>query len=285
MSVPVGVALRKLSQKILLHGCYLVFAAFVLYPIFVMLMGSLKTASELAYNPGGIPVNPTLNNYVRLLSVRGGVIVRTFFNSVFVSVSYASLAILLSSLAGFAFAKFRFVGSKVLLVLILSTIMVPQELTIPPLYLFFARIGWLDTYRVQIFPHAAHAFPLLMYVQYMKQIPDALIDAARIDGAGSLRIYKDVVFPTAVPATGALAILLFLLKWDDYLWPLVMVTRETVMPIMVLLPTLSDRDYVFTIPWELFLAGSTLVVLPLLLVFLRFQNKFMSSVTIGAVKE
>lgn len=276
---------KKLLQKIFLHALYLLFVMLVLYPLLVMAMGSLKTAAELSHNPGGIPLNPTLNNYVRLVEFRDGLVLRTFFNSVFVAVSYASLAILLASLAGFAFAKYRFFGSRILLLMILSTMMVPPELTIPPLYLLFAKIGWLDTYRVQIFPHAAHAFPLFMYVQYMKNIPNSLIDAARIDGAGALRIYKDVVFPTAAPATGALAVLLFLLKWDDYIWPLVMVTEEAVMPIIVLLPRLTDREYIFTIPWELFLAGSTLVVLPLLLVFLRFQDKFMSSVTMGAVKE
>lgn len=275
----------RTARTAVIHAFFLVLALFIIYPLLVMAMGALKSGAEMAMNPAGFPLNPTLNNFVRLWSVRAGVIARTLFNSVYISTTYTVIALFLSSLAAFAFAKFRFRGRDLVFILIISTMIIPMELTIPPLYLAFARIGWLDTYTVQILPHAAHAFPLFLYTQYMQKIPDAFIDAARIDGAKSFRIYRSIIFPTAAPATGALIILVFLMKWDDYLWPLIMVTREQVMPIMVLLPTLTDQDYVLTIPHELVLAGSAIVVIPLILVFLLFQDRFMASVTMGALKE
>ncbi|MDD4301557.1 MAG: carbohydrate ABC transporter permease, partial [Sphaerochaeta sp.] len=235
-------------------------------------------------NVSGIPVFPTLENFSRLFAFNSGLILRTYGNSIFVATSYTVLVVGIASLAGFSFAKFKFWGCDVLFLLLLITMMVPVELNITPLYLFFSKINWLNTYKVQIFPGIANVFALFLMRQYMITIPNSLIEAARIDGASDFFIFRSVILPVSVPAIGALAILQFLSKWNELLFPKIMLTKERLMPIMVILPTLNEIDSARSVPWELVLAGCTLVTIPLIVVFLLFQDKFLSSVTLGAVK-
>ncbi|SMP59627.1 multiple sugar transport system permease protein/lactose/L-arabinose transport system permease protein [Sphaerochaeta associata] len=269
---------------ILMHVILILVCLLLLYPVFVMVAGSLKTAEELALNASGLPKTPVLENFRRLFNFNSGLIIRTYANSIFVATSYTGLVVAVASLAGFAFAKFRFWGRDVLFLLLLITMMIPVELNITPLYLFFSRLGWLNTYRVQIIPGIANVFSLFLMRQYMVTIPDSLIEAARIDSAGDFFIFRKIIIPVSVPAIGALAILQFLSKWNELLFPKIMLTKERLMPIMVILPTLNEIDSARSVPWELVLAGCTLVTLPLIIVFLIFQDKFLSSVTLGAVK-
>lgn len=254
------------------------------FPVYIMLSGSLKSSQELYANSYGIPIKPTLDNFMRLLSYNSGLIVRTFGNSIFVAACYTGLVCLLASMAGYAFAKFHFKGRNVLFVILLITMMIPAELNITPLYLIFSKIKWLNTYQVQIIPGAANVFALFLMRQYMMSIPDSLIEAARIDGAGEWKIFSKIVLPISSPSIGALAILQFLSKWNELLYPRIMLTKQKLMPIMVILPTLNETDSARAVPWELVLAGCTLVTIPLIIVFLLFQDKFLSSVTLGAVK-
>ena len=137
---------------------------------------------------------------------------------------------------------------------------------------------------MQIIPGAANVFAMFLMRQYMMSIPDSLIEAARIDGAGEWRIFSKIVLPISSPSIGALAILQFLSKWNELLYPKMMLTKQKLMPIMVILPTLNETDSARSVPWELVLSGCTLVTIPLIIVFLMFQDKFLSSVTLGAVK-
>ena len=256
-----------------------------LLPIWIMICDSLKTGSELSINSWGIPQNPTLENYSDLVSYNSGIMVRTFMNSVFISVTYTVLTILLSCLAAFSFAKYRFRGRNAIFFGLVATMMVPGELTMPAIFLMFSKVKMLNTYAIQIFPGIANSFCLFMLKQYIESLPDSLLEAARIDGAGHFYVFRKIVLPLAKPAIGALTILTFLGKWNDYLWPHTLLTKIEVMPIMVVLPTLNTSTSTYSIPWELVLSGCTVVTLPLIVVFLIFQEQFMSSVTIGAVKE
>ena len=256
-----------------------------LLPLWIMLCNSFKTGSEIAVNSWGFPADPTLKNYVDLISYNSGIMIRTFLNSLFVCVVYTALTLVISCLAAFAFAKYRFRGRGVLFTLLIATMMVPSELTMPAIFLMFSQVGMLNTYAIQIFPGIANAFCLFMLKQYIDSLPDSLLEAARIDGAGHLYIFRKLIIPLTRPAIGALTILTFLGKWNDYLWPHTLLTRVEVMPIMVVLPTLNTSTSTYSIPWELVLAGCTVITLPLVIVFLLFQEQFMSSVTIGAVKE
>lgn len=256
-----------------------------LLPIWIMLCDSLKTGSELSVNSWGVPQTPTLANYVDLVSYNSGIMVRTFLNSVFISVVYTALTLLLSCLAAFAFAKYRFRGRNAIFMILVATMMVPGELTMPAIFLMFSKAKMLNTYAIQIFPGIANSFCLFMLKQYIESLPDSLLEAARIDGAGHLYVFRKIVLPLAKPAIGALTVLTFLGKWNDYLWPHTLLTKVEVMPIMVVLPTLNTSTSTYSIPWELVLSGCTVITLPLIIVFLIFQDQFMSSVTIGAVKE
>lgn len=274
-------AIKKVTLSVLLTF----FAAAAVVPILLMLVNSFKTGSELAKNAWGIPSFWTFSNYSSLVSFNSGILVRTFLNSVFVSVVYTLLTLIVSSLAAFAFSKYSFKGKKVIFIFLLATMMIPVEITIPAIYLMFSKVHMLNTYSVQIFPGIANVFCLFMLKQYMDSLPNSLLEAARLDGAGDISIYQKVVLPLVSPAIGALAILTFLGKWNDYLWPSMLLTRTEVMPIMVVLPTLNTGNSQWSTPWELVMAGCVIVTLPLIIVFFIFQDQFMSSVTIGAVKE
>ena len=276
-----------MKKKINWAGVILLTVASVvtLIPLWIMLCDSLKLGSELAMNSWGLPKAPTLRNYVDLVSYNSGIMVRTFANSLFVSVIYTVLTIVISCLAAFAFAKYRFKGRDLLFLILITTMMVPGELTMPAIFLMFSKVKMLNTYAIQIFPGIANTFCLFMLKQYIESLPDSLLEAARIDGAGHLYIFRKIVVPLVKPAIGALTIFTFLGKWNDYLWPHTLLTKVEVMPIMVVLPTLNTSTSTYSIPWELVLAGCTVITLPLVIVFLIFQDQFMSSVTIGAVKE
>lgn len=276
---------KKFRPSLLVIHVLIILAVFLaMYPIFVMVAGSFKSAQELNYNVAGFPKALTFENYTRLLNYNSGIILRTYLNSILVASCYTLLTLTVTSLAGYAFAKYRFAGRDPLFVLLLITMMVPMELNMTPLYLIFSKLKWLNTYQVQIIPGVANVFALFMMRQHMQSIPDVLLDAGRIDGAGEFRIFRDIVLPVSKPALGALAILQFLSKWNDFLYPKIMITKAKLMPIMVILPTLNEIDSARSVPWELVLSGCTMVTIPLIIVFLMFQDKFLSSVTLGAVK-
>lgn len=276
---------KNTIMKICMHG-FLIIAAFVaVFPLIIMIMGSFKTASEFAINPAGFPKFFTLENYYKVFSFSSGLLIRTFFNSVFVSVSYTVLALFISALAAFGFAKFKFPGQNLIFTSLLAMMMVPVELSIAPQYILFSKIHWLNSYQVQIIPGIASVFGLFLLTQYIRTIPDALVESAKVDGAGTWRIFFQIILPLAKPAMGALGILLFLHKWNDYLWPLIMVSKEELMPLMVIIPIINDKGAYMITPWELILTACVIGVIPLIGIFFMFQDKFMSNVTIGAVRE
>lgn len=266
------------------HGFLLLVCVFTLYVFFLMVSGSLKTSSELVRNVAGFPKAPTLDNFVRLFGYNSGVIIRSYFNGLFIAVSYTLLTLMVASLGAFAFSKYSFKGKNLLFVLLLITMMVPPELNMTPLYILFSKIGWLNTYQVQIIPGIANVFALFLLRQHMNTVPDSLLEAARIDGSGHFRIFLQIMVPVSVPAISSLSILVFLSKWNDYMFPSLMIKDIKYLPMMVVLPTLNVADSAHAIPWELVLTGCVIVTLPLIVLFLVFQDKFMSSVTLGAVK-
>lgn len=271
----------------LLAGAGLVvLAALLVYPYLMMFLGSFKTGTELSRNPAWIPVRFTLENYVTLVTFNGGLMIRTFLNGIFIATSYILLTVFVCSLAAFAFAKYRFRGRKFFFTLLLVTMMVPREILIPPLFILFSKVGMLNTYAVQILPFVANVFGLFLIRQYMLNLPDSVIESSRMDGAGHWLIYRRIVLPMSTPVIGALAILLFTQRWNDFLWPVLMVDDIWKVPITVILPMLTDESGdMQMVPWELVLTGCTVVTVPIMAVFFAMQDKVMSSMTRGAVKE
>jgi ABC-type glycerol-3-phosphate transport system permease component len=256
-----------------------------LFPVYIMIVGSFKNAPDLAMNSFGLPSDWTINNYVRLLSYNSGIIMRTYMNSIFITAAHTLLVMIFGTMAAFAFSKYDFKGKKVLFTLLLATMMVPFELSVTPLYIMFSKIGWLNSYRIQIIPFTANVFAMYMIRQYMEGIPDSLIEAARIDGAGHFKVYYKIMIPICKPVIGATTVLVALSKFNDYLWPKVAVQKQMYQPIMTVLPTLNEKADVWNIPRELILTGCTIVIVPLIILFVFLQDLFMDSVAIGAVKE
>lgn len=272
------------SGNILVHLILLATVVLSLYPFALMLINSFKTNTEVLQNPAGWPANLTFESYRQLFTFEGNQVLRSFFNSVFIASVSTILAVILAGMAAFAFAKLTFRGRDVIFAILLATLMVPGEVTLPPLYIMFARIGWLNTYEVQIVPSVASVFGLFMIRQYMLSIPDDLLDAARLDGATIWQQLWQIIMPLSSPVLGAFAILHFIGRWNDYLWPLVVVTDPDVRPIMAMLPTIKDPLVGFFTPWGMLMAGCVIVTIPLVTVFLLFQDKFLSGVVIGATK-
>lgn len=274
----------RLFYGIFSHGVMLLMSFICLFPIYIMIMGSFKTSSELLLNSVGLPESFSFFNYSRLWGYNSGTILRTYFNSLFIGGVYTIIAISFAAMAGYAFAKYQFKGKNILFVMFLMTMMVPQELNLTPLYLIYSKLGLLNTYAVQIITGIANVFAMFMFRKNMETIPDSLIEAAKIEGAGHWKIFMKIVVPVSKPVFGALAILVFLSKWNEFLLPKMFISKTELMPIMVILPTLSVGDNLYAVPWELVLTGCTLVTFPLIIIFLLFQDQFLASVTVGAVK-
>ncbi len=270
--------------NLIVHLILLVVVAASLYPFALMLSNSFKSNTEVLQNPAGLPELFTIESYRQLFSYEGNQVMRSFFNSVFISTVSTVLAVILAGMAAFAFAKLTFKGRDPIFAILLATMMVPWEVTLPPLYIMFARIGWLNSYQVQILPSVASVFGLFMIRQYMLSIPGELLEAARLDGANVWQQMWQIVMPLSTPVLGAFAILNFINRWNDYLWPLIVVTDPAYRPIMAMLPTIKDPFVGFFTPWGMVMAGCVLVTIPLITVFLIFQDKFMSGVVIGATK-
>ena len=276
---------RWIGGKGALNALLIGAAVLALYPYLVMAFGGFKSAAELTSNPGGPPTHPTAGNFTTLFSgATGQVMWRSLLNSVIVTVPFTALTVVLCGMAGYAFAKYRFRGRGLLFGLLIASMLVPTEVNIPALYLLFARIDWLNTYQVQILPGTASVLGMFMARQYMRGIPDEVLDAARIDGSGHWHTFWRIALPMSTPVLGAIAVLSFVLKWSDYLWPTVMVNSQQRQPVMVTLPALSTTASGFIVQYEILLAGSLVITVPLLLVFLRFQKTLISGTTAGAVR-
>ena len=195
---------KEIVSKTILHITLTLLSLILIYPVFVMISSSFKSLPEIYSNSVGFPINPTLDNYTRLFSYNSGIILRTYFNSLFIATTSTLLILFIASMAGFAFAKYNFKGKKFFFIMLLMTMMIPPELLITPQFLIFSKIGWLNTYQVQIIPQIAKVFAMFMFRQYMLSIPDSLLEAARIDGAGHFKVYRKIMIPTAAPAFGAL---------------------------------------------------------------------------------
>jgi ABC-type glycerol-3-phosphate transport system permease component len=280
-SMAMGQRIAKIAIYIALIFAALVFLA----PMLVMLINSFKSDAEMYINPVGLPIDWTLVSYRRLFGYEGQQLIRNYVNSVVIAGVSTILAVVFCAMAGFAFSKYRFRGDSVLFALLLATMMVPPEITMPGLYIIMARyFHWINTLQAQIFPTITPILGLFLIRQYMVTIPDAVLESARIDGAGHFSVFWRIMIPMSAPVLGAYAILHFMGVWNAYTWPVLVATKQAVQPIMVVLPQLVDPHIGFLPVWGTIMAGCVLSTIPLLIVFIAFQDKFMSSVTIGAVK-
>jgi len=257
-----------------------------LFPLYWMLKTSLEPSQlVIALPPEPFPRNPSLDNFRRLFETLP--ISRWFLNSALVAVTRTAATIVFASLAGYAFAKLRFLGRDVLFWLMLSVVMIPGFLTYLPLYRLMRELGWYDTYLALIVPGiTGGAWAMFLMRQFIRTIPTEILEAARIDGASEPRIFSQIVLPLSVPGIAVLGIFTFMGSWNNLIWPLLVIQTKELYPLTVALAFIKSGSASFTTRTDLSLlmAGSALVAIPMIVVFVLFQRYFLRGVTIGALK-
>ena len=276
----VGIKLQVRLVQVLANAM-LLFAVFLLImPYLYMISASFKEGSEIFSLPVKIlPEGLYLGNYELLFGETN--FPRWFLNSVFVSLSRMVIAVLVSIMAGYAFAKFDFRFKNLLFVLVLATLTLPIYVLIVPLYDMMVTLGWTDRYVALILPFAAQAIGVFLARQYLLSIPDEILDAARVDGATEWVVFWRVVLPISTPVMAVLGILFFTTAWNDFIWPLVVMTEDSKFPVALGLPTLLGP---YRQEYGAVMAGSFLSTLPIIIVFLISQRRFIEALTAGAVK-
>jgi alpha-1,4-digalacturonate transport system permease protein len=221
----------------------------------------------------------SLDNYVE--GVQSFKFARYFRNSVIVTVFATILTLLVNSMAAFALAKYRFRGRTAIFLIMISTLMVPLSVVLVPVFLVITRVGWNNNLLGVIVPGAATPTGVFLLRQYMLTIPDDLIDAARIDGASEWRIYSQVILPLSRPALAVLTIFSVMWRWNDFLWPLVVLSRSEVFTLQVGLQSFQGQ---LNIQWHLILAMTVLTLLPITIVFAFLQRNITTGIATTGMK-
>ena len=246
----------------------------MLFPFLWMLLSSFKDATQI-YEMTLFPANPTMDNFVSLFLSRSSRFPQWFLNSAIVGVATTVSVLFFDSLIGYVLAKFRFPGRRIIFLLIISTLMIPTEMLVIPWYALARALKWVNSYWGIMFPGMISAFGVFLMRQFMGTMPDDLIDAARVDGKGELRIFFAVVLPLAAPALAILAIFNFIGNWNAFLWPLIAVAKPRMFTIPVGLANFSGEA---GSNWQAIMTGATVSMLPLVVVFLVFQKQIVKGI-------
>ncbi len=273
---------RALGGGILLHAFLIAVALTCLVPFAWMVGTSFKTFDQvLAYPPRIIPDPAVLTSWEAMFS--DVPIVRYLLNSVFVTGTIVISQTICNVLAAYVFARVEFRGRDALFLLYLGSMMVPSQVTLIPQYVLVSKLGWIDTYYALIVPFMfGSAFGTFLLRQFFMSLPRDLDDAAKLDGAGHLRILWDVAIPQAKAAIATFAVFCFLFFWNDFLWPLIVTNTDEQKTLQVGLATLS-RSY-FGTNWPMMMAVTTFAVIPILIVFVSAQRYFVQGITLTGLK-
>ncbi|MFL6201339.1 MAG: carbohydrate ABC transporter permease [Thermoanaerobaculia bacterium] len=266
---------------LLVNGALVLLALLTALPLLWMISASLMPAGEAMTLPARLlPSRPTLEHYAVLFErLKIG---RTLANTLLLASMVTGVSLLCNSMAGYAFAKLRFPGKGRLFALLLATLIVPPQVTVLPLFLEIRALGLVNSFGGILVAGIATVFGIFLVRQFAQGIPDELLDAARLDGASEWRIYWSVVLPLLRPILVTLGVFTFLTSWNDFMWPLIVLTDESKYTLPVALANLSGEHVQDT---ELMMAGAVVTVLPGLLLFLALQKQYIEGITMGGVKE
>ena len=293
-----------MKKKLPLIGRYailIIIALIFIFPIVFMLVSSLKPDEQLLRDSGSllafVPYGDlSFNNYIE--AFRRVPIARFILNSIFITSTTTILALLVNSMAGFAIAVPRWKGKSIVLSVIIATLIVPFETMAIPLLLIVSKLpwisfsdcdnsafvclttNWLDTYHVQIIPFIVGAFTIFLFVQFFRSLPYELVEAARIDGASWFQIYYRIYMPISGPVLATVAILTFLAKWGDYLWPIMVVQSEELRPVQIGVSYFFQLD----VAWGEIMAYLSIITIPVLILYLSLQRAFIESIAASGVK-
>ncbi len=283
------------ARKIIVHGLLVIGSLIMLFPLWWMFVISLSTpgeASAAAAGTTGLSVIPTSfewRNYASALRSMGSGdpwmgFIDALANTVLVT-SLSVLGQLLScALVGYAFARMRFRGREGLFILMLSTMMLPAQVTMVPTFILFRSLGWIDTFLPLVVPcFFGSAFYIFMFRQFFAQIPEALVEAARIDGCGQLRIWWRIMLPLCMPVIAITAVFTFIFAWNDFLGPLIYLQSEDQMTLAVALNAFKNQYGDFR-DMHLLMAASIVTMIPCIVLFFVAQKQLIGGLQIGAVK-
>jgi multiple sugar transport system permease protein len=256
-------------------------ACITLLPYYWMFSSSLRTMENMFSLPIQWIPDP-LNWRAYVLAWQAQDFTRYFFNSGVVAVAITLGNLLLCSFAGYSLTKFHYRGRGVLFILILSTMMLPLEVTMVPLFLIIKRLDWANSYQGLIVPFLVDGFGVFLMRQYMLSIPKDLIDSARIDGASELRIFWMIVLPLCRPALVALAVFTFREAWDMYIWPLIIITKDSLRTLPLGISLFMSS---YGTSWDQLMAIAVLGTLPMILLFFFLQRAFIQGIAATGLKE
>jgi len=264
-----------------LYAILIVFLIISVLPIFWFVMVALKDAAELNSNPFALPKAITLDNIIEAWTV--GKMKRYFVNSVIVAVPRVFAILVLATLAGYAFGKLKFPGRDPLFYFILIGMMVPIQAMVIPLYYTMQNLGLINTYWALIIPSLGLAMPFAIFMMraFFRDIPDDMMDSAKIDGCGDFKTFLYIMLPLMVPAVTSLLVFEFAASWNEFLLPLLFVYEDTYRTLPLGLMYFSGE---YTTNQSLVAAGVTIAVVPIIIVYVIFQRKFIEGITAGSVK-
>ena len=260
---------RRTANSLWVYALLLIGLVFLVGPFLWMVASSVKTSAELHHvPPTWIPQTFTLDNYSTIFTKLN--FPQYFVNSVIVATVVVGSNLLFCSMIGYALAKLRFRGKSAVFLVVLATIMVPQTVYLVPLFVLMSNLGLVNSYAGLILPFAAQAFGVFLMRQFIQGIPDELLEAARMDGAGEFTVFRRVVLPLLGAPLATLGILTFLGSWNNFLWPLIIATSDQMYTLPVAVATFSIGQN--TADYGLLMAGSVVLIAPVLLLFLLLQR-------------
>lgn len=260
-----------------------------LVPVAWAILSSFKPAAEIITDPLGFdPSGFSLGNYAAMF--QDVPIATGFLNTGIVLVFKGAITLFFAPLAGFAFAKYEFIGKNVIFGAVLLTLMLPTIVLIIPLLLEMKEFGWVNTYQALVLPGSIDAFAIFWMRQVITSVPDELLDAARVDGCSEFGIFWRIVLPVIRPGIAGLAVLTVMNIYNDFVWPVVIATGENMQTLQVVLSTLAQNitgnkiGADFATVWGELLAASTIALVPLLVIFILLQRHFINGILAGSVK-
>ena len=276
------IRVQKSARRIIVYTILILGSIVTLVPFIWVLLTSLKPSSEIIkIPPTFFPQNWTFQSYSTIFNDPKVPLARFFMNSLFVTGMHVLFVLFTSSLAGYVFAKYRFRGRNFSFSLILAQLMVPFQVVMIPSYLILVKLGLVDNLWGLIVPAMVDAFGIFLMRQFIESIPSELIDAARIDGASEFLIYGRIILPQLGPALAALGIFTFMGTWNDYLWPLIVITTHEKRTLPLLLTWYNNAHGT---RYDLTMAASVLVLLPILVVYAFFQRWIVKGVAMTGFK-
>jgi len=276
-----GRNVTKSVRKLLLYAIMIVIAGMALAPLGWMVSASfMPTGQSSTFPPPFFPKQFTLDHYVTLFTRMN--LARYLFNSAFLAISITVISLVVDSMAGYAFAKYRFRGRESIFKLLISSMVIPAQVTMLPLFLMLNKMGFINTYFGVIIPGMASIFGIFLIRQFALSIPDSYMEAARMDGASDFRIYWSLILPLCKPILITLAIFTFMGTWNDFLWPLIVMTDDSMYTLPVALANLSLEHVQDT---ELMMTGSVITIAPVLILFAAVQKYYISGIMAGGIKE